>query len=449
MPLLSLMPSLPLRRFRISSAVCLLIVALFSITTVAQTPGHSRDMGRSMLGVIKSDIKKNYYDPTFRGVDLDLHFKEAEEKIKQASSITEVLAIVAAAVMDFNDSHTYFVPPRRATRVEHGWQMQMIGDQCYIVAVQPGSDAEAKGLRPGDRVIGVEGLTFKRKDLPKLQYMFYVLSPRAGMNLVIEKPNGQRQKLSVEARTFEGKTVISLEPGMANDRSNLIRESETLARLYRHRYYEIGDEVFLWKMPQFDLAEREVDELMGKAKKRKAMILDLRGNGGGAVSTLLGLLGHFFDTDIKVGELKRRSETKPLIAKKRGNDPFKGKLVVLIDSESGSAAEVFARVIQYEKRGTVIGDRSAGLVMIGKTYDHQVGAGLVVYYGMTVTDADLIGTDGKSLENVGVTPDELMLPKPVDMAAGRDPVLAYAAKLAGLEITPEKAGELFPVEWRK
>jgi C-terminal processing protease CtpA/Prc len=105
--------------------------------------------------------------------------------------------------------------------------------------------------------------------------------------------------------------------------------------------------------------------------------------------------------------------------------------------------------MQQEKRAVVIGDRSAGLVMRGKTYWHQFGQNLLVYYGMEVTDADVVNPDGKSLEHVGVTPDEVMLPTADDLAAGRDPVLAHAAKLAGLSLTPEKAGTLFPVEWRK
>ena len=97
----------------------------------------------------------------------------------------------------------------------------------------------------------------------------------------------------------------------------------------------------------------------------------------------------------------------------------------------------------------MIGDRSAGLVMRARSHNHQFGQNLLVYYGMEVTDADIVHPDGKSLEHVGVKPDELMLPTAADLAAGRDPVLAYAAKLAGLSLTPEKAGTLFPVEWRK
>jgi C-terminal processing protease CtpA/Prc len=161
------------------------------------------------------------------------------------------------------------------------------------------------------------------------------------------------------------------------------------------------------------------------------------------------LLGYFFEQDIKISDLKYRTEVKPLLAESKGNGGFKGKLVVLIDNRSASASEIFSRVIQLEKRGIVVGDRSAGAVMQSKRYGHEVGLETVSLYGASVTNADIIMNDGKSLEHVGVTPDELLLPTAADLAANRDPVLARAAALAGLKLDPDAAGKLFPIEWRK
>jgi C-terminal processing protease CtpA/Prc len=87
--------------------------------------------------------------------------------------------------------------------------------------------------------------------------------------------------------------------------------------------------------------------------------------------------------------------------------------------------------------------------MESEFFDLESGFGQDLWYGATVTIADLIMADGKSLEKVGVTPDEIVLPTGKDLLENRDPVLAYAARSAGVELTPEKAGALFPYEWPK
>lgn len=87
--------------------------------------------------------------------------------------------------------------------------------------------------------------------------------------------------------------------------------------------------------------------------------------------------------------------------------------------------------------------------MRAKYYARKMGLDTVIFYAMSITDADVIMSDGKSLQSVGVTPDVLLLPTAADLAAQRDPVPAHAAQLVGIEIDPETAGLLFPIEWEK
>jgi C-terminal processing protease CtpA/Prc len=410
--------------------------------------GQDKERARMMLKIIKDDIKKNYYDPSFHGVDIEAKFKAADEKLEQATSNGQAFGIIAQSLLDLNDSHTFFLPPQRAARTDYGWLMQMVGEQCLVTAVKPGSDAEAKGLKPGDIIHTIDGYKPTRENIWLLHYLYDTLQPRAGTRLVIQSPDGPPRQLDVLARVKQGKKVLDLTSGSGLDLNDLLREAEDDERLNAHRYYEMS-EAFIWKMPHFDLPKDKVDEMMDKARKAKALILDLRDNSGGYEETLLRLVGNLFDHDITIGQIKRRKETKPLVAKTRGGDGvFKGPLVVLVDSNSGSASELLARVVQLEKRGTVVGDRTAGAVMRARGYGHQLGVDTVVFYGTSITDADILMSDGNSLERVGVTPDKLLLPTGAELRAQRDPVLALAASLVGLKLEPEKAGTLFPVRWK-
>jgi C-terminal processing protease CtpA/Prc len=420
-------------------------VVIFAERGMAQSVSKlDKSQGQVMLSTIKDDIQHHYYDSTFHGINIDDRFKVASQKIDQATSNGQIFGIIAQALIELDDSHTYFIPPSFAARTEYGWTMQMIGDRCYIVAVKPGSDAEVKGVKPGDEVILAGGFPPSRQQLWKLHYLLYQLRPVPGLRLVLKNDSGQRQ-VDVASRVTVGKQVLDLTSSI--DWSNYLRDLESENRLRAHLFVELGEDLAIWKMPEFDMAPDKVDDIMRKISKHKALILDMRGNPGGSEDMMLRLVGSLFDHDVKVGDLKSRKEAKPLVAKKGG--AFSGKLILLVDSESASCSEILARVAQIEKRGVVLGDRTAGAVMRGRMWEHKIGVDTIIPYGAPVTDSDLIMADGNSLEKVGVTPDELLLPSGADLLAKRDPVLSRAAALAGLKLDPEKAGALFPVKWKK
>jgi C-terminal processing protease CtpA/Prc len=214
-----------------------------------------------------------------------------------------------------------------------------------------------------------------------------------------------------------------------------------------NRFMKMGD-VVVWKMPAFEGESDEFDRMVDDMVKGSALVLDLRGNGGGSRDLMERLVARFFDREVKIADVKGRKESKPSIARKRKGAAFAGKLAVLVDSSSGSAAEVFARVIQLEKRGTVVGDRSAGAVMQSESFDGSMGGESVIFYGASITNANVIMTDGKSLEHTGVMPDEVVLPTPEDIAGRRDPALARAVELVGGKLDAAQAGKAFPTGWK-
>src|SRR5262245_20231834 len=434
-------------------SLSLLGALALSLTTTQAQPdlNFQRERGRVMLKVIKDELKKEYYDPNFHGMDVEARFKTADEKIKEAESVGHVFGIIGQVLLDLNDSHTFFLPPSRANRTEYGWKMQAMGDKVFVSAVKPGSDAEKKGVKVGDQVLSLHGFQPSREALWKLTYMFYALRPQAGLRVVLQSPEGQQRQLDVMANVKQGKAMLDLSryDSLGEDWGDFLRELEEEDRLDRQQYVEASDTLFIWKMPTFVTSDQAVEDVMRKARKHEALILDLRGNPGGYVNTLQWFTGYFFDKEIKIAGLKGRKEMKPQTSQPHRDRNFKGKLIVLVDSRSASAAEIFARVVQLEERGVVIGDRTGGAVMQSRAFVHLLGEGSGVFYGASITNADVIMADGNSLERVGVTPDELLLPTAADLAAKRDSVLARAAAMAGFELPPDKAGAMFPVEWRK
>ena len=412
-------------------------------------PMSSLDRGRAqdMLAVIANDVRKHYYDPKFHGIDFNAKVAEAKQRIDKETSFNMAMSHIAAALDSLDDSHTFFLPPQHAYKHAYGMQYQMVGDKCFVTEVRPKSDAEAKGVKPGDQILTIFGTPVDRWDLWKIQFVFSVLRPRPAIRLGLQDPSGAKREVDVVAKMRPLKRVTDLTGGNGgSDIWDMIRDEETQEHLMRGRWTEYGDQVTVLKVPEFDFTVGEVENMIGKARRHQNLVIDLRGNPGGAVETLKYLVGGVFDKEIKIADRKGRKDTKPEVAKPL-HSPYTGKLIVLVDARSASCAEVFARVIQLEKRGTVIGDLSSGAVMEAKHYDEKVGTDVVVFYGASITEWDLIMSDGKSLEKTGVTPDELMLPTGDDLAKHRDPVLAHAVETLGVKITPEEAGKAFPYEW--
>lgn len=427
--------------------VLLLVLGTTSWAQKEQMSGFERSRALEMLQIISNDVKKHYYDPKLHGVDFEAKIAQTKQQIQTTNSFNMAMSHIAALLDSLNDSHTFFLPPEHAYRHDYGFEYQIIGNRCFVTHVRPKRDAEAKGLKPGDEILTLNGYPVNRDDYWKLQYVFSVLRPQPGLRLSLQDPSGAQRQVDVAAKYKETKRVADLSGGSGDtDFWDLIRQGENAEHLRRARYLEVGDQLLVIRVPEFDFSADEADKMISKARKHANLIIDLRGNPGGNVESLKYLIGRVFDREIKIADRVGRKDTKPEIAKTLHN-PYTGNLMVLVDSNSASAAEIFARIVQLEKRGTVLGDITSGSVMESRHYEEKTGTDTIVPYGASITEWDLVMTDGKSLEHVGVTPDTAIVPNPKALAAGLDPILAYAAKTMGVTLSEEDAGKAFPYEW--
>lgn len=444
-----------LREASLKAGFSLLIVALFlTINTFASDKKSAdvmtslqRDEALRMLKDVDDKVTKEYYDLNYHGLNLGARYQEAEQRIAKAQSLSEAFGVIAWFLDILNDSHTFFVPPSRPFLVEDGWEAGFIGEKCMIIAVKDGSDAASKGVKPGDELVLIEGFRPTRSNWWKLDYAFHSLSPRSGMKLGLLSPDGKSKEVTVMSSVHELPKTYNFANGF--DVWNVIRQSENDEERNKPRMVEEGD-VLVWKLPRFMVSDDQIDAFLHKANHHAAVVIDLRGNPGGAEENLSRLLGGIFDHEVKVADRAERKNSKPFVAKSRGSHSFSGKVFVLVDSRSASAAELFARVVQLEKRGVVIGDRSAGAVMESREFPLSQGSafGTDMPYGVSVTVADLKMADGNSLEHRGVVPDELLLPTSEELAAGADPQMARALQLAGISVSSAAAGQLFPIRWK-
>ncbi len=400
-----------------------------------------RRLAESMLRDADADVQKHYYDSKFHGIDWQARVQEARKNIATARSMDDAVSEIAALLDSLHDSHTSLVLPPRTQVHDYGFQMEMIGDRCYVVRVRAGGDAEKKGLKQGDEVRAVNGYPVSRKDFRRLVYIVNVLRPQPELRLTLADAAGGERQLEVTTR-FQASTVSRyfLHQGI----NVLVRDADARREILRPRYFEKGNDLLVVKIPVFAFSALEVDNIVGKMRGHTGVVLDLRGNPGGYAGTLDRLLGGLFQNDVKILDRVSRGETKSLSATGRRHDAFTGRLAVLIDSESASASEVLARVVQLERRGFIVGDRSSGSVMEARVYPHEVALDSPVSYAISVTDADFVMTDGKSLEHVGVEPDIVVLPTGQDLANDRDPALAKAVGLVGAKLSPEEAGKILP-----
>lgn len=406
-------------------------ILAIALVAHAQTIDGKPEIRTEILDRLTSRIENVAFVPGIDFKKWDDFLSKEKPKIEEAKNDDEFKVAVNEALRKFGFSHIVLASPRDAN-VRNTGQTVGIGISSQpapdgvgrvIIRVVENSPASEAGLEPGDTLLEIDGEKITDKT---------VMTGEAGtkIKIKVKKSTGKLYEYTITRRKFS--TVRKDEFRMLNANTGYLKIN-TFDRAYDSKL---------------------IDEYMKDAVKAQTLVVDLRFNGGGAVSNLLHFAGYFVDPKLKLGYmLDRSSVTK--FKKKENRDPanlaeltpfantfimtpqkadlkFKGNLVVLINAGTGSASEIFTASMRdlygkktVDKDGnvvadtsdaqiSVIGSKSAGAVLFSTFTDASNG------FALQIPIADYLTPSAGRLEGNPIVPDvtaedpKLLLPNAQD-----------------------------------
>jgi len=268
-------------------------------------------------------------------------------------------------------------------------------DAPYLIeSVVAGSNAEAQGVRPGDRIAGFDGVMLDQVPLSQRKFLS---AGAAGSTarLDIQRPDGSRRTVPVRREAVDRPVVVTRVIGNVG--------------YIRLRTFTVN---------LSGLIDPTIASLSDQGVR--GFVIDLRGNLGGELNSDIRLLSRFIPSGLIATDTGRDGRTEEYRADGSvlaGPPP----LAVLVDGGSLSASELFAEAIQQFYAGEIVGTRTPGC-LLGSTFRTLSDGSSLQVTAVTVS----VGPRQTVVNNVGVRPDVTLLMTAADFAAGRDPQLDRA-----------------------
>jgi carboxyl-terminal processing protease len=179
------------------------------------------------------------------------------------------------------------------------------------------------------------------------------------------------------------------------------------------------------RFDEFDGPDRRwLSRELKKHRDAPGVGIDLRRNPGGETFSLGISIGEFFDRPVDCGTfISRAGSRRVKNSWQLGSAEYRGRVAILVDGATGSAAEIFAAVLQDHGRATVIGRRTAGAVLASWFYRLPDGGEL------QLSREDYVAPKGRRIEGAGVVPDIVVSRALADIRAGRDRDLEAALEV--------------------
>ncbi len=186
-----------------------------------------------------------------------------------------------------------------------------------------------------------------------------------------------------------------------------------------------GTDVGYFSLSRFSQnSTAEMDQALNElySKGMKSLIIDLRGNPGGLLTTCVEISDRFLACGTIV-TTKGRLSADNMVEQATYNKTWSVPLVVLVDGDSASASEIFAAAIQENGRGVVVGTRSYGKGSVQTHFPLSAIGG-----DLRLTTALFYSPNGRRMAGEGVTPDVEVIDR--DGVVNGDEVLTEALRVA-------------------
>lgn len=336
---------------------------------------------------------------------------------KAANADTMIDGAISGMVDSLGDrGHSRYISPADAASEREALEGSYEGIGAYlserdgyVIIASPieGSPAAAAGILPGDRVLSVDGVDMRDASISELQRK--VRGPSGtSVTLIVQHESGERVTITITRASIDIPSVTW--KMLPND----------VAHLHLSQF----------SAQATDDMRKALQEI--RAANAKAIILDLRNNPGGYVDQLMNVASEFLPEDSTVLIEETRDGTRTPYTTNGSGMARDIPMVVLINNNSASAAEILAGAIKSNKRATIIGEATYGTATVLRSFSLDSGA--EIRLGTT----QWLTPEGNEVRGIGIAPDtEVVLSNLSDML-----MPSAAAKLTMTELLQGKDTQL-------
>jgi len=425
----------------VAGIVAAIAAALIGVDARPQAPAAPpwRAVALATFDDVWQTINDTFYDPAFGGIDWVAVKTELRPKAEQATSEDAVRNVIRQMLARLGRSHFSLLTTAAPAEVLPGSatvpvEIRILDGRVIVTRVfgEACGPREA-GLQPGDEIVSIDGRSSRDwvKPTPgrdaragaveawRASYRALHGAPGSRADVVEKGPAGRERRVQVERREEPGQLVT-----LGNLPPLRVRVESQARRTPAGR--DAGIIAFtVWMAAVNEPVADAVDRFRGA----DGLIFDLRGNPGGLADMMRGVAGHVFGEPALLGRMQMRSVQLKFDANPRRSttdgrrvEPFAGPVAILVDELTASASECFAGALQSIGRARVFGRQTMGQALPASTKGLPNGDVLLHAIG------DFVTATGRTLEGVGVVPDEVVALSPERLAAGGDPVVEAALR---------------------